>query len=213
MVKTLFVLLFPCFRLRLQLLAKFHTVNHAIINLLSTLLDDFNVLINFMILCVSIKVMNQRKRTRVQKMPLASAHNLKEVQQWPAAVHYSKALWHLWVKVCVCVCVRVCQRQDNGVQQRWGMHSLLLGFYIFYIVSLRQANISVTDGQHVILMLSLWQQLKVKLRHSWKRQRRRVIKQEALFSKSNLTSWEKKLIPKSNVKCINSAWMFLHPSW
>lgn len=72
------------------------------------------------------------------------------------------------------------------------MHSLLLRFYIFYIVSLqRQANDSVTDGQHVILMLSLWQQLKVKLRHSCRRQRLRVIKLEALVKNSNLTSWGK----------------------
>lgn len=118
----------------------------------------------------------------------------------------------VFVGKSVCGCVCGCQRQDNRVQQRWGMHSLLLGFYIFYIVYLqRQVNISVPDGQHVIFMLSLWQQLKVKLRHSCRRQRLRVIKMEALVKNSNLTSWEK-LIPKSNVKCINFAWMFPHPS-
>lgn len=75
------------------------------------------------------------------------------------------------------VCVRAKGKMGDALSL-----SLSLCFYIFYIVSLqRQPNIPVTDGQHVILMLSLWQQLKVKLRHSCKRQNLRVIKQTALF--------------------------------
>lgn len=65
-----------------------------------------------------------------------------------------------------------------------------MGCTIFPCASiLYLGNISMTDGQHVILMLRLWQQLKVTLRCSCKRQHLGVIKQEALRKKiKNLVS-------------------------
>lgn len=70
------------------------------------------------------------------------------ISECPAAAHYSGVLRYLWVKVCVRAKGKIMEsNRDEGC-------TLPLCSDIFYIVSLqRQANISVSDGQHVILML------------------------------------------------------------
>lgn len=179
-----------------KLFTKFHAVTHELITLLSTYLDDYmHWSTSWRSGCDSIKVM---KQWGVCMSRNATGHSseFKRGSWCPAAVPLQ---WGATVFVG-----KIMEFNRDGGN---GMHSLPLCFYL--------GNISMTDGQHVILMLRLWQQLKVKLRCSCKRQRLGVIKQEALKKYiyiSCLTSW-RKLIPKSNLKCINFAWLFPHPSW
>lgn len=91
-------------------------------------------------------------------------------------------------RACVCIIGEIMEfNRDRGC-------TLFLPASVSFTSSLctdKPGNISATDGQHVILMLCLWQRLKVKPRRSCKRQWLGVINQEGLFKNSNPTSWEK----------------------